>query len=305
MTQKDNILKELQELKSSLANHTPQNVYSVPAGYFDGLAAQMLTRIKAMEATTAGEELFYLSPVVNDLSKQVPYAVPAGYFEGLISQVLNRIKAMDAATASEELEMLSPLLSNISKEMPYTVPAGYFEDLSLENITADTDNLSAKEELETISPLLSSLKKEMPYSVPQGYFESLGADIHTAENKPAAKVVSLGSRKWFRYAAAAVVVGVIATIAFMFINRDKVTADQDSFAWVKKNVKKVSTEKLEEFIQLTDAEKSVASVDLKGQQEVKELVKDVPEDEIQNLLDDTKILEDADTDDASDEVFMN
>jgi len=305
MTQKDNILQELQELKSSLVNHTHQNVYTVPAGYFDGLAAQMLKRIKAMEAATAGEELFYLSPVVNNLSKQVPFAVPAGYFEGLTGQVLNRVKAMEATTANEELEVLSPLLNNISKEMPYTLPVGYFEGLSLDNITKENDNLSAKEELETISPLLSSLKKEMPYHVPQGYFESLAADIHTAENKPAAKVVSLGSRKWFRYAAAAVVVGVIATIGFMFINRDKVTADQDSFAWVKKNVKKVSTEKLEEFIQLADAEKSVASVDVKGQQEVKELVKDVPEDEIQNLLDDTKILDDADTDDASDEVFMN
>ena len=257
MTQKDNILQELTELKSILANLPAQNVYSVPAGYFDGLAVQ----------------------------------------------VLNRIKAMEATTASEEIGHLSPLLSSISKQMPYTLPAGYFEGLDLEHITKENDDLSAKEELETLSPLLAGLKKEMPYQVPQGYFDNLASAIPADEDQSATKVVSLGSRKWFRYAAAAVMVGVIATISILIINRDKVTADEDSYAWVKKNVKKVSTEKLEEFIQLADAEKSVASADLKLQQEVKELVKDVPQKEIQNFLNDIQALDD--TDDASEEVFMN
>ena len=57
MIQKGDILQELVELKSSLANVTPQNTYSVPAGYFDGLAGQALNRIKAIEAVTAVEEL--------------------------------------------------------------------------------------------------------------------------------------------------------------------------------------------------------------------------------------------------------
>ena len=260
MTQNDNILQELKELKSSLAGLAAQNIYSVPNGYFEGLANQVLNRIKAMEAANAAEELGYLSPVLSNISKQLPYAVPAGYFESLEEKLMQTVRnSNDYQTATEELEMLSPLLSG--------------------------------------------LKKEMPYSVPQGYFENLAPDINTQINKTETKIISIGSRKWFRYAAAAVITGVIVMAGFMILNKDKVTADKDSFAWVKKNIKKVSTEKIEEFIQLTDVEKSVASTDNKVQ-EVKELIKDVPENEIQSLLNDTQFLDD-DINAASDETMMN
>jgi hypothetical protein len=262
MTQNNNILQELKELESSLAGLAAQNIYSVPDGYFEGLAGQVLNRIKAMEATNAVEELGYLSPTLSNISKQLPYIVPAGYFEGL-------------------------------------------EEKLMQTVRNSNDYQTATEELETLSPLLSGLKKEMPYSVPQGYFETLAADINTQANKTETKIISIGSRKWFRYAAAAVVVGVIATLSFMLINQDKVTADKDSYAWVKKNIKKVSTEKIEEFIQLTDEDKSVASIDTKIE-DVKELMKDVPENEIQSLLNDTELLDDVNSDEnISDEAIMN
>ena len=44
-------MNELADLGSALANHDPQNIYAVPAGYFEGLADQILNRIKALEAT--------------------------------------------------------------------------------------------------------------------------------------------------------------------------------------------------------------------------------------------------------------
>jgi hypothetical protein len=256
MTPNSNILQELKELESSLAGLAAQNIYSVPNGYFEGLAGQVLSRIKAMEAANAAEELGHLSPTLSNRSKQLPYTVPAGYFEGLEEQLIQTVRnSSDYQTATEELE--------------------------------------------------SGLKKEMPYNVPKGYFENLAADINTQANKTETKVVSLGSRKWFRYAAAAVVVGVIATLSFMLINQDKVTADKDSYAWVKKNIKKVSTEKIEEFIQLTDEDKSVASIDTKIE-DVKELVKDVPENEIQSLLNDTELLDDVNSDESiSDDAIMN
>ena len=65
MTQKDNILQELKELKSFLVNLSLQNVYSVPAGYFDGLAVQVMKRIKTLEAIDAKEDLNHLSPLLN------------------------------------------------------------------------------------------------------------------------------------------------------------------------------------------------------------------------------------------------
>jgi hypothetical protein len=308
MTPKDNILQELNEWKSPLAQYAPQNVYTVPAGYFEGLAAQVLSRIKAMETASVSDELSHLSAVLQNTSTQTPYTIPVGYFEALPGRMLDIIRT-NSMDASNELNELSPLLSKLSKQLPYTVPAGYFETLeatALSNsTTAKAAEESVSEELATLSPLLGGLKKEMPYSVPAGYFDNLAAEKNTPEIKPAAKVISFTSRKWFRYAAAAAVIGLIATIGFMFINQDKVTADKDSYAWIKKSFKKVSTEKIDEFIQLTDTEKSVATATTKVQ-EVKELVKDVPETEIQSLLNDTQLLDDSNIDDdVAEDILMN
>jgi hypothetical protein len=271
----------------------------------------VLNRIRAIEAESVVEELSYISPQLSTISKHIPYNVPVGYFDGLASQVLNRIKAIESANAAEELGYLSTLLSKVSKQMPYDVPAGYFEGLAekaMQSVRESADIQTAKEELETLSPLLGGLKKQMPYSVPQGYFENLTEKIVAEENKPAVKVISITSRKWFRYAAAAMVIGVIATLGLtLFSKKDTVDPGTNSHAWVEKKLKKVSTEKIEEFIQLTDEEKSIkeslVSVDNKTP-EVKDLIKDIPEKEIQSLLNDTQLLDDANTD-AADETMMN
>jgi hypothetical protein len=273
MTPKDNILQELNELNSPLANLTGTEVYTVPAGYFEALA----------------------------------------------DAVLNRIKALEAANATEELAHLSPYLSQLSKAMPYTIPAGYFESLqeNIEYATTVNDSISSTEELETLSPLLSGLKKEMPFAVPQGYFDNLPVGqqeqarvVPMGMNRSSAKGGSFISRKWFKYAAAAVVVGIVTTTAFLFLNRDKIDPN-DTVAIVKNKVKNISSEKLDEFVQLADGEKladeSIATANVKAVN-IKELIKDVPESEIQSLLNDTQLLDDAgnDTNTASgDDIMMN
>jgi hypothetical protein len=262
MTQNNNILQELKELESSLADLAHQDIYSVPNGYFEGLAGIVLNRIKALEAANAAEEIGYLSPMLSNISKQVPYTVPAGYFEKLDENLLKN------------------------------------------NFQENRDEQTASEELETLSPLLSGLKKQMPYSVPQDYFEKLTTGINAPVTKTETKIVSIGSRKWFRYAAAAVITGVIVMAGFVITNKDKVDPGTNSHAWVEKKLKKVSTEKIEEFIQLTDEDKLVASTETKIQ-DVKELVKDVPENEIQSLLNDAQFLDEPDTDDVADETIMN
>ena len=80
MTQRDNILQELKELNSRLAAETVPNVYTVPAGYFDGLANLVISRIKAMEANNAADELNALSPQLGNLSRKIPYILPNVYF---------------------------------------------------------------------------------------------------------------------------------------------------------------------------------------------------------------------------------
>jgi hypothetical protein len=254
MAHNDNILQELNELESSLATLPVQKTYSVPDGYFEGLAQQVLNRVRAMEAGTAGEELAYLSPVLKDISKEIPYTVPAGYFDQLSERMLDVIK--------------------------------------------DTSQTPA-EELQQLSPLLGSLKKEMPFSVPQGYFETV--NIPQTE-RPAAKVVSMSSRKWFKYAAAAMIIGVISTV-FVIIKKSTVDPNKNPGGWVAKQMKNVSTDEIKDFIELTDEslpqKDVIASTD---KEEVKQLLQDISDKEIEEFLDEMPADETATGDE---EAMMN
>lgn len=282
MAQNNNILQELRELESSLANMAVQNAYSVPEGYFEGLAAQVLNRIKAIEAATAGEELNFLSPVIGSLPKQVPYTAPAGYFEALPENSMQLIREI-GLSAAEETAGLSPLLNGLDKQMPYTVPQGYFNGIEERMLKAVTGaEQTAKEELESISPLLSELKKDMPFSVPQGYFENMAAG--KPEENQTAKVVSFSSRKWFKYAAAAILVGVIATTSVILINNKQPESFAKFEKKLNKEIKKTSDTELDEFIKFSDAVNQDVAYN-EPKEEVKELLKDVPASELQGFLD--------------------
>jgi hypothetical protein len=307
MAQRDNILQELKELQSLLVNASALNIYQVPAGYFEGLAEQVMRKIRALEAKSASEELSYLYPLLGG-EKKIAYSVPAGYFEGLAEQVLRRVKALEAGNAAEELDHLSPLLGSISKEMPYAVPSGYFRDLA-EEVTGSmmANNQTAAEELETLSPLLSGLKKEMPYSVPQGYFEELGKATGGEPATSQAKVISFTRQRWFRYAVAAVVTGIIVLAGFLVFDRPggKIDPNDQSFAWVKKNLKKVSTDDLDEFAELaTDGTLAVNETknDAKESSVIQELIKDIPDEELQQFLEETQTAVDEEN---NDDLFMN
>ncbi|NOT51693.1 MAG: hypothetical protein HOP10_10505 [Chitinophagaceae bacterium] len=249
MTQRNNILQELNELNSTLVNVSTGNIYSVPAGYFDGLAATMLNRIKAMDAANTVEELNHLSPLLNTISKQNIYSVPVGYFERLAEN------AMRSAREGNEYQ-------------------------------------TAKEEIESLSPLLSGLKKENPYSVPQEYFESIDIPF-----KPATKVVSITHRKWFRYAAAAMVIGIITmTGVLIFGNEEKKQAKSLAKFEKKLNneIKTMSDNDLQDFMQYTDAGlNGKETVFISNTNEAKELLKDIPESELKEFLEETADVDDT------------
>lgn len=255
------------------------------------------------------QELRDLESSLADLSAQNSYSVPEGYFEGLAQQVLSRIRAIEAASAAEELGHLSPLLSQLPKTMPYTVPAGYFEDMESTLISvAMYGEQGAKEELENISPLLSGLKKEMPYHVPAGYFDTVSAPVGEV-NEPA-KVVSMGgSRKWFRYAAAAVVTGVVALLSILYISQDNTGKTEGTVAAkfeknMLKEIRKTSDTVLTEFVKQFDEAglrtDETAATDTN--KDVKDLLKDIPENELKQFLNET-----AETETSTDEetLFMN
>jgi len=258
MTNRNTILNELADLGSVLANHDTQNIYVVPADYFEGLA----------------------------------------------DQILNRIKALEANDAKDELSYLSPFLSNVSKEMPYSVPTGFFQNLSedvLKKISEHEDHQTSKEEIETLSPLLSSLKNKNPYSIPAGYFEK----IETRLEKKEAKVISITKRRWYRLAVAAVIIGIVAISGLAIFRSKQVDPNKNPQAWIEKNVdKKVSKDKIDEFVKLAEDESiNVASEkdDVKHA-EIKELMKDIPEKEIVDFLNDAVALEsNSDTDGSMNE----
>ena len=233
-------------------------------------------------------ELVDLGSTLKDHSPQNIYAVPDGYFEGLPTQILNRIKALETADAKEELEYLSSLLSSVSREMPYAVPAGFFQNLSedvLKKISKHEDYQTSKEEIGSLSPLLSRLKNKNPYSVPAGYFEALETKVEKKETK----VISITRRRLYRIAVAAVFIGVIAIGGLLFMNQHQPNINKDPEGWVYQNVtKKVSTEKIDEFVKLAEDETATVTEE---KAEIKELMKDVSEKEIQDFLNDAVALE--------------
>lgn len=237
------------------------------------------------------EELRELQSSLVNAPVQNVYHVPGGYFEGLTDQLLNRIKALEAENAAEELNYLSPSLNSISRKMPYSVPAGFFDGLAESVIESVRNNhQTPTEELETLSPLLSGLKKEMPFSVPQGYFEGFSNTVNIETVKPEIKVISITRQKWFRYTAAAVVIS-FALLSGSLIFKKPITIDpkEKPFAWVEKSLKKVSTDDINEFVELADEEAPlVTNVDVKTANEIKELIKDVSDKEIQDFIEETQ-----------------
>lgn len=266
MAQNNNILQELNELGSSLTKVTPQNIYTVPDGYFDDLAQQVMNRIKLLEAENTEEELKLLSPMLASISKQMPYSVPSGYFD------------------------------NLQEKMMQSVREGN------DYLQKESFGQTAEEEINTLSPLLGGLNKQMPYSLPQNYFETLSGDIsNKLNNKNHPKVVSISSLRWLRYAAAAVVVGVIALGGFLYtnLNRDPARSFARFEKKLNKEIKKTSDKELNEFIQSTGLNGDEA-VQLNHKDEVKDMLKDVPDTELKKFLEEI-----ADPESEDDALIMN
>lgn len=249
------------------------------------------------------QELEQLNSRLGDVAYQnTTYQVPAGYFDGLADEILKRIKALESTTVKEELSHLSPLLSSIKKDMPFSVPGGYFDTLGkkIEQTISNEIDQDPQEELQDLSPLLSDLKKKTTYTAPEGYFENLQPVVDIENKQSEAKVIPITRRKWLRYAAAAVVIGFVATFTFISQNKKDVDPDTKSYAWIQKNLKKVSTDDINEFVELANAETAdVVKVDAKD--EINSLVKDISDKEIQDFLNETQSVETG----TDDDIILN
>ena len=119
MSNPKNIQDELRSLESGLPVNNIQP-FSVPDGYFEGLAAAILAKVKEMEVS-ANAELNELSPLLAGISKKTPYAVPSFYFDNTLEDLSGLTKESD-----------SPIIDAIGRNMPYRISEGYFENLPAE-----------------------------------------------------------------------------------------------------------------------------------------------------------------------------
>lgn len=233
------------------------------------------------------DELRTLNSSLPSEKPQEAYSVPRNYFEQFAASVLERIK-IEEEDETAELKNLSPLLASLARKMPLSLPSGYFESSA-----ASLPAFTGEEELPEI---LVALKGTDPYSVPNGYFTSLSGEVLARINPPRAKVVSMNSR-WMRALAAAMVGGIIALSGyFYFAGNGKTTPapDVNNPQWVAQKLKNVENKELEEFIKSTDISAKTPESPRKpsANVEVKALLKDVSDKEMESFLNQLPVEED-------------
>lgn len=120
MNRRNPIKDELNGLNSQLPQDPDGSPYSVPEGYFEGLAGSILSRIKTgSPEVSPATEIAELSPLLAGLSREMPYAVPGNYFSSTI----------DGLSILVREDETPAVLKYIGKELPYEVPYDYFEEL--------------------------------------------------------------------------------------------------------------------------------------------------------------------------------
>jgi len=209
--------EELRNLSPTLFNLRNENVFTVPSGYFDNLITSILAKANANDQGSAEDELRNLSPVLYGLRGKNVFTVPAGYFDNLSALILTKVNASTPESVKEELHDFSPVLYGLKDANVFTVPAGYFDNLSDSILTKANANYaeSSEDELRNLSPVLYGLKGENVFTVPVGYFESLAENVTEKLMPVPAKVVTMKKRtSWLKYAAAAIVTGIITITSF-------------------------------------------------------------------------------------------
>ncbi len=157
------------------------------------------------------QELIEISPVVANLSKNNVYTTPPNYFTNLENEILLKLNPIG-------------LLSS-SKANTYDTPNGYFTNLA-ENIVnkvkqANYTKNEVAEELQIVAPFLNTISKENVYTVNNQYFNNLSFAPLKQEK---AKIISFSStRKWLSYAAAAVIMSILATGVVQYLKTDSNT----------------------------------------------------------------------------------
>jgi hypothetical protein len=170
------------------------------------------------------------------------------------------------------------------KNNPFAAPEGYFNQFS-NCILAKIE--SQETEKEILSPLLQSLKKDNPFTVPPDYMQEFKVNI----NPKKAKIVPLFNLKTvLKYAAAAAVVGIIATFAILLFSSEEkremaksteeTVISSDAFDLFLSETASIEEEQIE--VSEEESQSLLVQMDAKM---VREILSEIPETEISNYVD--------------------
>lgn len=149
------------------------------------------------------QELYQAAPTLAKADKNNVFIVQDNYFNLLSDRILERIIA-------------TSVYSLASSETVFSTPENYFSKLpgQLMARIKELDNTSVSGEIEALSPLLASLKNQNVFTVDPRYFNGF-----TVDTKPEAPVVKMQIfNRFWKYAAAAAITGVIAISALLVEN---------------------------------------------------------------------------------------
>jgi len=151
------------------------------------------------------DELSAIGPALIPLQGLCVFNVPESYFAQFPDNLLEKVNKPIA------------LQNNIAS--PFSVPQGYFNNLAetiMGKVAREED--SAEVEIKKLSPALSATGNDNVFKVPSYYFTNLAGSI-VAQVQTPAKVVKMKPRSLFvRYAAAAVITGILGLSTFSFFN---------------------------------------------------------------------------------------
>ena len=192
--------------------------------------------------------------------------------------------------------ILSVVQLPLSAKSPYPAPpAGYFDGLAtsiLSKIIVQnpvSEPYEVQRELEEIEPLLAGIPRVNVYRAPDNYFDSFTVPV--AIKKPATIKKINRSANWLRYAAAAVVIGIIAIGILFLINNNGASQNESIFTGsYAKALSKVSDRDLVNYLENIPSDADFTPVSQEGNSGInseslfKSWLNNVSDNEIQNYL---------------------
>ncbi len=262
-----NIKEELTLISPFVGSISDKNLYSISAGYFDGLADEVISAIK-----------------IAKFSKNNTYTVPEKFFDELPAVILSRV-----TSASGELFL--------SRKEVFDVPGGYFDNLAgniLDRIRlASAPKNEVAAELEGLSPILNSINKKNVYTVPDGYFDNFvintigKAETYAAET---AKVVSIskGKKNFFKYAVAASVATIVALGGYLYNSRGTVPTIAETLPSIniEQSVANLSEDDINNYLNSQASLSDPSPVLFDAGSDIQDFLDNTSEEEIKQYLND-------------------